>query len=117
MLWDSDKNQKLLADSIGMTIQGLSKNIRSRTMKVDTLEKIALYFRKPIIYFFDENESINEANDPAQKYILTRCERCDKYLAQTELLKELLDKKDKQISELNREIGKKMSGKSNGKAS
>lgn len=63
---DLMKKEKLsmraLADILGMTGTGLGDSINNKTLKVDTLEKIANRFGLPVAYFFDEMELINSPN-------------------------------------------------------
>jgi transcriptional regulator with XRE-family HTH domain len=46
-----------LAEKIGMSKSGFEKMMRERSCKVSTLESIAAYFCKPIVYFFDEDDT------------------------------------------------------------
>lgn len=44
--------------SIGMSKSGFEKMMREKTCKVSTLEAIADYFSKPILYFFDDRQDV-----------------------------------------------------------
>lgn len=39
---------------IGVTRIGWNATMKNKSMKVETLERVAAYFKKPISYFFDE---------------------------------------------------------------
>ena len=54
----------ICAKDLGMTAGGLQKIIRTNRTKQDTLEQIASYFKVPVSYFSDENETfITNSND------------------------------------------------------
>jgi transcriptional regulator with XRE-family HTH domain len=96
------KSQKILADAVGMTVQGLNLMLNKRTMTVDTLEKIAKYFEVSPAYFFEEESNLVGESKHSYKQ---KCIDCSKYEGQIELLSKLLREKDDMIARLNREIG------------
>ena len=53
---------------IDVTPTGFRQTMEKKTMKVDTLERIAIYFDKPISYFFDEVEITSPDMVPKEKY-------------------------------------------------
>ena len=61
---------KNLAESIGITEQGLQKLIRENSTKVETLESIALCLSVPISIFFDDKNIIAQGVDETNKYYL-----------------------------------------------
>lgn len=89
-------NESQLAREIGMSQPGLKATLNNGTMRVDTLEKICNVFDIPVSYFFEEGEDKKKP-----------CRECTKCKAQLELLKELLDEKDKEIARLNQQLGRK----------
>ncbi len=96
------RNQTLLAQAIGMTVQGLNLMMKKRTMTVDTLEKIAHYFEVTPASLFDEDGII--VHDPKQSY-KSKCSECSRCEAQLELMMKILKEKDEALAHLNRELG------------
>lgn len=61
---------RAMSDITGMSPTGFKQTIDNKSLKVDTLMKIAVYFNKPISFFFDESpESIDSiAAEPSEEY-------------------------------------------------
>jgi transcriptional regulator with XRE-family HTH domain len=95
-------NESQLAKEIGMSQPGLKSTLNNGTMRVDTLERLCSVFDVPVSYFFEEGEDKKKP-----------CRECTKTKAQLELLKELLNEKDRQIANLNQELGRKLGTRGN----
>lgn len=72
---------------IDMTSSGFTKMMELKRMKVETLEKIAMYFKKPISWFFDEEIEYNDINQVAEPQ--SGYEQDNKYLTLLERYSEL----------------------------
>ncbi|WP_372934415.1 hypothetical protein [Mariniphaga sediminis] len=92
----------MLADGIGMSLHGLNLTLKNKRLTVETLEKIAAYYKKPISYFFGESEYMSNSTD---EHLHVNDKSLSKLIAKLELLGEILKEKEKNIEELNREIG------------
>lgn len=86
-----------MAKIVGMSTSGFRDSIIKRTIKVDTLEKIAGHFGKPVSYFF--NEEIPAVSESSAEY---KIENNIPYS-----VKELLIEKDKLLEEKDRLIKEK----------
>ncbi len=107
------RNQSLLADAIGMTVQGVNLMMKKKTMTVETLEKIAKYFEVSPASFYEEDES---SLHDLKRGVKCRNVDCLRLEAQLDLLTKILKEKDEEIAKLNREVGhqsSKMSKESN----
>lgn len=56
-----------IARIVGMTNQGFISMMEKKTMNVAVLEKLATYYKKPISYFFDDEE-LNQVSEPQAGY-------------------------------------------------
>ncbi len=94
-----------LCESIGMTVNGYSKMWKNRSIKVDTIQKIADYFKVPLSHFFStldvtSSESYKlglentEVNEFREKYIKA-------LESENELLKKLLEREKTMTTNLN----------------
>gem|GEM_PF-5097614 len=101
-LRDSEKTKQMLADGIGMSLHGLNLAIKNKRLTVETLEKIAIYYKKPVSYFFDEVQTREDEHSPNKE---TGNIPVGKLSAKIEVLTEMINEKDKKIDELNQEIG------------
>jgi len=86
-----------LAREIGMSDVGFNTMMEKQTMKVEYLERLCDVFNVSVSYFFGEEENGRKT-----------CRECHKKDAKLELLKELLDEKEKEIARLNQELGRKV---------
>lgn len=78
---------------IGMTRVGFNLMMQKHSLKVDTLEKFAFYFKKPISYFFEEEiPKENITNEEATEY--DQVDYKTKYI-------DCLEKFNKTLDELN----------------
>jgi transcriptional regulator with XRE-family HTH domain len=104
-----------VATEIGISEQGLQKQIRENSTKIETLEAIARVLKVPISEFFEtsyqpgknnfsEYSFANEITEVGAKAISDQLVRMmnDKLIAPYSLVEE----KEKEIRNLNREIGK-----------
>lgn len=53
---------------IGLTPTGFRQTMEKKTMKVETLERIAAYFDKPVAYFFDVEIIPAVVQEPSGEY-------------------------------------------------
>lgn len=68
LLFEEEKFSKMdFYKYINMTSKGFNDMLDNQRMKVETLEKIASYFDKPMSWFFDEDVDVVE-NDYKEKY-------------------------------------------------
>jgi transcriptional regulator with XRE-family HTH domain len=67
LIRENNLTQNKAAAAFGVSSPGLREMIDNKTMKVETLEKIAKYFNVPVSYFFDE-DPCNELNEPPATY-------------------------------------------------
>lgn len=105
-LRNSEKSKKLFAQKLGMTEHGVLHMLSKRTMTVETLERIALVYKKPIEYFFSDDSNDTLVNDESGPYTKP-CKDCEKVKAKLELALQMLREKDEEIAKLNRLVGKK----------
>lgn len=84
-----------LCDNIGMTANGYSKMWKNKSIKVETIQRIADYFKVPLSHFFDgeypSNQTSGEVNEIREKYIQA-------LESENELLKKILKNKTDQAS-------------------
>jgi transcriptional regulator with XRE-family HTH domain len=76
-----------IARVMDMTGTGYRDMLKNKSMKVDTLEKVARHFKVPVSYFFDED--VTELEEPKAEYKKNCCELCkekDKQIALYEKL-------------------------------
>lgn len=77
-------SKRKFALSIGMTGQGFNTMMQSKSIRVDTLEKICEVYNKPMSYFYDSpnlelakydnNDTINLSNEPkVTRYSCSDC--------------------------------------------
>lgn len=87
-----------LCENIGMTANGYSKMWKNRSLKVETIQKIANFFEVPLPHFFPSlnravegsynfEDEASEVNEFREKYIQA-------LESENKLLKKLLEKKD-----------------------
>lgn len=106
-LRNSEKSKKLFAEKLGMTEHGVLHMLKHRTMTVETLERIALVYNRPIEYFFSEDNQTTVSKDEKPSYGKQPCKDCEKTRAKLELALQLMKEKDEEIARLNRLVGKK----------
>jgi len=83
-------SKRAIAKIIGMTGTGFDKMMDNRTMTVEVLEKIAIYFKVPLTTFFSTEDSIHTITAP--KASENGCLKCIE--------------KEKRIEDLTREVRK-----------
>jgi len=76
-----------LCKNAGLTEQGYYNNIKTNSMKVETLEKIAEALRVPVHLFFSDEYIItkkdNIKEEPAE---YTKCSECKRYKKMVDIL-------------------------------
>ena len=85
--------QNKAAAAFGMSSPGFKEMLDNKTMKVETLEKIAKYFNVPVSYFFEDGEKLTPSQVPdlpvdivKEPYTVCRlCNEKDKRIAELEL--------------------------------
>ncbi|HMM12436.1 MAG TPA: hypothetical protein PKE03_10120 [Bacteroidales bacterium] len=92
-LRNSEKSKKLFAEKLSMTEHGVLHMLKYKTMTVETLERIALVYNKPIEYFFSEDNQTTISNDEKPSYGKQSCRDCEKTRAKLELAMQLLKEK------------------------
>ena len=106
LLKDQHRTQrKEMAELLGVTTAGYDNMMKKETFTVKNLEIIANYFKVPITYFFDENKTLTQTEEPGN------CIECYKKEGIIDSLLNQLDQKELKIQELNREIGRSEPGK------
>jgi hypothetical protein len=77
--------------------------LENKTMKVETLEKIAAHFELPVSYFFDiEKESENAEEPIIKEYACLNCiekqKNIDGLIKEIDFLKEIIKSKEEALS-------------------
>lgn len=93
---------------IDMTYDGFIKMIKNKRMKVETLEKISVYFNRPLSWFFDEMPGTvdNFAAEPESEYGFKEkyYDLLEKYTQALEKINILNNEKDKSTKKANPNI-------------
>jgi len=90
-----------LAKTLGLSPSGFSDTLNKQTMNVEVLEQISKLFEVPVSFFFEEGTIVKKKP----------CQDCIKYMANNELLRQLLSERDKEIRELYKELGRNLGTK------
>lgn len=99
---------KMMASVLDVTVSGYYYVINNQTLTVKQLINLAKYFKVPITYFFPNESPQPIVNEKSPKYG-NKCENCESYLLEIDILRRQLKDKDQSLAELNREIGRLMS--------
>ncbi|MDD4374190.1 MAG: helix-turn-helix transcriptional regulator [Bacteroidales bacterium] len=92
-----------IADVLGVTRQGYYHKMTVGTFNEKDLQKLADYFNVPVTYFeFEEASSVENPTGHSKN----KSKSLDKVKYENQILREIIDKKDKEIERLNREIGR-----------
>lgn len=73
-----------IAKGINISYSTLKSKLKADSWTPSDLEKIAIYFKKPISYFF-ENEELAIVNESGQNY--NTCPECEKKLQEIEKIR------------------------------
>ncbi|MDA3943676.1 MAG: hypothetical protein PF694_09080 [Bacteroidetes bacterium] len=92
-----------LAKILGVSKAGWYWKMTRGTFTEEDFKKLSEHYEVPVSYF--KYEGITEENEPKNKPT-TKQSELDKVKYENQLLRELIDKKDKELERLNREIGK-----------
>ncbi len=85
-----------LCEEIGMTSNGYHKMWKNRSLKVETMQKIAKFFSVPLDSFFTTSNSPGYLiNDPSSSVEEIREKYIQALESENKLLKQLLNEKDK----------------------
>jgi hypothetical protein len=99
---------KQMAAILEVTVSGYYYIINNQTLTVKQLVSLANYFKVPITHFFPNEQNITVVNEKQAKYG-TKCENCESYRLEIDILTRQIKEKEQSIAELNREIGRLMS--------
>ena len=83
-----------LAGRLGMTMPGLDKMIKAKSMKVETLELLAEIMNVPVEYFFNDDEDTSVVNEERSIYGKKNDELTEKLLASKD---EIIEKQKEEI--------------------
>lgn len=97
-------SNRAMAKIVNMTVGGFIPMLKNKTMKVETLEKLANHFQKPISYFFEDTEDLSDQlQDPNGVYFT--CVKCSEKDGMIKILERQSKQKEELIRELYKENG------------
>lgn len=90
---------KEIGIAIGMTDTGFYQAMKRDDFKTSTLEKLSKYFKKPITFWFDDQQTLpinNEMNEPGVQYY-KECPNCMHFEREFQLQQKVIDGLEREL--------------------